>query len=593
MDAIAGYGSDGSEGSGGEGPGIQLDQKVVHRPVNAAPATMLPVSRAMVTAVDPLSSSAGPLASKKRSAAGSQQILLHNPKASEVLAPMLGPAHPYRSAGQQAGGSSTMIGAMEKTSVEDWSFNAQYHDFHSKGTAVDHAGNVVSQETQADAPSILRPQKRRLPDSAVTSSGLNNLGTTEEHGIWAPDTEGGANLTDEAAGTMTEEQTKFREEYLEQKRKRLAARENTQEEFTDQRDERKVGHLLPPRHSRDTEANEVKSIFHGKKQYDYQGRSWILPPAGHRAGADHAAFPPKKCIHRWTGHSKGVQAIEFFPGYGHLLLSGSMDGKVKVWDVLTDRKVKRTYAGHSAAVRDVTFNNDGSKFLSASYDRFVRLWDTETGQCISTFTNRKMPYTAVFYPKDNDIFLTGCSDNKIVQYDVKSGEICQQYDHHLGPVNSVLFVDDDSRIVSTSDDKKVLVWEYNIPVPIKYISEPSMHSMPATALHPSGDFWVGQSLDNQILTWSARDKFRQNRKKVFKSHVCAGYACRMSFSPNGKYLASGDGEGKMFVWDWGSTKVYRKVNAHQKGPCIDVKWHPTQNSWIASAGWDGNICLWE
>lgn len=36
--------------------------------------------------------------------------------------------------------------------------------------------------------------------------------------------------------------------------------------------------------------------------------------------------------------------------------------------------------GHSKAVRDICFNNSGTQFLSAAYDRYLKLWDTETGE---------------------------------------------------------------------------------------------------------------------------------------------------------------------------------------------------------------------
>lgn len=51
-----------------------------------------------------------------------------------------------------------------------------------------------------------------------------------------------------------------------------------------------------------------------------QGRSWIAPPRDKRNEADNT-FLPKRWIHTWQGHNKGVNAIRFFPGTGHLLLS--------------------------------------------------------------------------------------------------------------------------------------------------------------------------------------------------------------------------------------------------------------------------------
>jgi hypothetical protein len=92
------------------------------------------------------------------------------------------------------------------------------------------------------------------------------------------------------------------------------------------------GEEVVPANKGDTiSAADAKSTFHGKSEYDYQGRSWIEPPKGlHPDGGDHECFLPKKCIHKFTGHTKGVQSIQFFPNTGHLLLSGSMDSKVKV-----------------------------------------------------------------------------------------------------------------------------------------------------------------------------------------------------------------------------------------------------------------------
>ena len=50
----------------------------------------------------------------------------------------------------------------------------------------------------------------------------------------------------------------------------------------------------------------------------------------------------------------------------------------------------RTYSGHRQAIRGIDFNNSGDNFLSTSYDRYIKLWDTETGECVNRFTNNKV-----------------------------------------------------------------------------------------------------------------------------------------------------------------------------------------------------------
>ena len=186
---------------------------------------------------------------------------------------------------------------------------------------------------------------------------------------------------------------------------------------------------------------EATSQLHIKENVDYQGRTWLECPSDLKAQSELAStqsYIPKTCVHTWTGHTAGVHAIRWFPKSGHLLLSASMDNKVKIWDVFNTRKCVQTYMGHAAAVRDIQFTNDGKRFLTCSYDRYLKLWDTETGQCISAFTNRKLPYCCTFNPDDDKqhVFLAGCSNKHIVQYDTHTGKVEQLYDQHLAAVRS-------------------------------------------------------------------------------------------------------------------------------------------------------------
>lgn len=53
----------------------------------------------------------------------------------------------------------------------------------------------------------------------------------------------------------------------------------------------------------------------------------------------------------------------------------------QLWDIYHEGNCLRTFMGHTKAIKDINFNNDGRQFLSASYDRQIKLWDTETGEC--------------------------------------------------------------------------------------------------------------------------------------------------------------------------------------------------------------------
>jgi len=593
MDAIQQYGSSDEERQPTEDEVLHLKplESKMSLEVNTAPDVMIPKEVFDTRIVDQ----------------DSKKQIMYNPTYEEMWAPKQGPLDPTKTQ-QQLAKKNMLTGFIEPAHVSPFQFENQRRTFHSYGfcedPSVDAIGAskiIVSTTNFEDEP---EKDEDKTKEEIVTRQQERKM-------------EGGGNdqLTLQSRKTVFEKQKKRPED----KRKRVRNNDPSDLDgytgpwarFVDEETESKpseemrkeLDEMLAKRKKRNKKQEEKvveeKSSLHIDDPLDYQGRNFLHIPQDLDVNLKSSEPPakcylPKKLIHTWSGHTKGVSSIKLFPRSGQLLLSTSMDTKVKLWEVYKNRRLIRTYSGHAKAVKDSCFSNNGEKFLTAAYDRFVKLWDTETGQCISKFSTHKIPYCVKFNPDQDKqhLFVVGTSDKKIVTFDINSGDTVQEYDRHLGAVNTITFVDNNTKFVSTSDDKSLRVWEWDIPVDFKYIADPSMHSMPSSTLSPNGKYLGCQSLDNQIVMFDVHGRFRVKQKKKFKGHMVAGYACQMTFSPEMSYVASGDGDGKVCIWDWKTTRMYSKFQAHD-APCLGCIWHPHETSKLITAGWDGQIKLWD
>jgi len=532
-----------------------------------------------------------------------------NVKYSDMTLPKQGPKNPFTS--RKLEKMNTLNGHIEEEYINDIDFNRQQRTFHvlkyaknpsiisstSQNPDLNFVGDVhAAYKNDGMLASEIKLTKAMKKAVKRKREGKGELGMFDEEEEEAEEGEEGPQKPPTKSREYKGPWAGWHDEHIEpvgpdEEEYEAAKRASTSSSVVKKQATEKSG-------KREVAYGEEKSTLHAKSLHDYQGRTYMHVPTDLdvdllSTDAPSECFLPKRCIHTWMGHTKAVSAIRLFPESGHLLLSASMDSRVKLWDVYHDGKCLRTFMGHSKAVRDVTFSNDGKQFLSAGYDRQIKLWNTETGHCVQAFSNGKIPYCVKLHP-DNDkqhIFLAGMSDKKIVQYDMRSGEITQEYDQHLGPVNTITFVDENRRFVTTSDDKTIRAWDFDIPVVIKYIAEPAMHSMPAVTIHPNNKWLAMQSLDNQVLIYSA-DTFKQNRKKRFAGHTIAGYACEVGFSPDGKFLSSGDGAGSMVFWDWKSCRILKRLKCHDQ-VIISHSWLPHETSKLVTASWDGLIKLWD
>ena len=84
------------------------------------------------------------------------------------------------------------------------------------------------------------------------------------------------------------------------------------------------------------------------------------------------------CLGVWKIDAQ-VNSVAFSPD-GTRIVSGSDDRKVRIWNADSGEQVGDPLTGHDEEVRSVAFSSDGTRIVSGSDDTTVRIWDADCGE---------------------------------------------------------------------------------------------------------------------------------------------------------------------------------------------------------------------
>jgi WD40 repeat protein len=322
------------------------------------------------------------------------------------------------------------------------------------------------------------------------------------------------------------------------------------------------------------------------------------------------------------GHSNRISAIAFKLG-GRVLVSSSDDQTVKVWNVLTGQCL-RTYRGYSNAIFAVAFapivatnlanaemnsltdeaaNEIASSspnrktktrstkviahsiLASASEDRSIKLWDTQTGQCLQTLQGHTNRAWAVAFSPDGKTLVSGSSDHTLKFWHRQTGTCFKTVKAHSHWVWTVACSPDNQMVASGSMDQTVKLW--NLPTGnLVRVLRGHTSYVRSIAFSPDGELLISSSYDGSIKIWQV--KIGQCLRTLMNP---TGSILAIALSPDGQLIASGGSDRTIQLWELKTGECLTTLVGHTD-QIWSLAFHP-QGHWLASGSEDKTIRLWD
>jgi WD40 repeat protein len=277
---------------------------------------------------------------------------------------------------------------------------------------------------------------------------------------------------------------------------------------------------------------------------------------------------------------------------GNILAVGASDGTIYLWDIASGKLLRMCQGDKGGmAAYSVAFSRNDRVLAScggfAERSSQVRLWEVSTGKEL-----RRLPvgvqclYSVAFSPISDTLAVSG--DATILVLDSGTGKVLHKLQKHINVIIGVAFSRDGTTLASIEagrDERDseffVRLWDVESGQQIQRLG----HQNWVQAVAFGADGMLAAS-SNDICFWDSKSgkRLRHSSEPFFDVRCLA-------FSPDGKTLACGNGEGVISFCDVGAATRARHTPRHQAG-LQSVAISPDGRT-LATASADCSVGLWD
>jgi WD40 repeat protein len=280
---------------------------------------------------------------------------------------------------------------------------------------------------------------------------------------------------------------------------------------------------------------------------------------------------------------------------GERLASASGDGTILIWDATPlkpDEAMESLTCKHDNEVWSAAFSPDGRMLASGSWDNTVRLWDARTGTHIRTLPHPGSVFHVTFSSDSQQLAVSTLTAERgaaVFGWDPLTGQRLFTIYEKAFPF-CVAFDPTGRYVLREGSNFVVKVWDTRAREEVGVVGQHDFNIWGMT-FSPDGRRLATASSDGFVKVWAwepAQLGRPQLPPLVLPASVVLGYGERATFSPDGQRLLTGGRENTVRIWDAKTGHELKSLPGPGEVWALALD---RQGRWLASAGEDTTITI--
>ncbi|MEQ9368161.1 MAG: WD40 repeat domain-containing protein [Coleofasciculus chthonoplastes F3-SA18-01] len=313
-----------------------------------------------------------------------------------------------------------------------------------------------------------------------------------------------------------------------------------------------------------------------------------------RLGEDVRAYSsrvvPEPILPNWNfrltlkGHQDWVSALAMSAD-GQILVSGSLDKTVKLWHLETADLI-HTFSDHQQGILCLSLSPDGKWLASGGFDQTIKVWKLETGELCHTLIGHNGSVRSLVIMPDNQTLISGSFDQTIKLWQLDQGKFVQDLVQDAGRLSAIALSPDGKTLASGGGDGIVDLWHFQ-PFDLEFSLTDNLSSINSLALSPDGRRLAAACTDGTLKVWQL------DRAELIEMWQCpSAPAMSIVFSDNQQSAIAAHADGTIKIWWLGIDEPLLVLDNNDAGSVVSVALSP-DGQWLAGGNRDGTVKLWQ